>query len=170
MITKIKKDIYAIEFSEFGSIVYLIQLNKKNILIDTGAADNRQELIDSLKQLKLTLGDINTLILTHNHYDHVENLEIFTNAKVYGSKKDFQEQKIIDINDLNIKEFKIIETPGHTKGSFCILYQEILFSGDTIFHNGYIGRTDFPESNEQEMQKSLDKLKKIKFKILCPGH
>ena len=170
MITKIKNNVYAIEFTEFGSIVYLVQLNNKNVLIDTGALNNRQELINSLKQLKLTLKDINIIILTHNHYDHVENTEIFSSAKVYSSKIDFPDKNILNINKLNINDFKIIQTPGHTKGSFCILYKEILFSGDTIFHNGYIGRTDFPESNEQEMRKSLDKLKKINFKILCPGH
>ena len=169
MITKIKKGVYSIEFSQFGSIVYLIQLNKKNILIDTGTFDNRKELIDSLKQLKLTPKNINIIILTHNHYDHIENVGLFTNAKVYGNKDDFPKD-ILDINKLNIKEFKIIETPGHTKGSFCILYQDILFSGDTIFHNGYIGRTDFPESNHQDMVDSLEKLKKVKLKILCPGH
>lgn len=170
MITKIKENVYSIEFSKFGSIVYLIQLDNENILIDTGAFDNRQELINSLKQLKLAPKDINLLILTHRHYDHIENIEIFLDAKIYGSKEDFQEQNIIDIDELKIKELKIIKTPGHTKGSFCILYQNILFSGDTIFHNGYIGRTDFPESNHQDMINSLGKLKKVKFKILCPGH
>ena len=170
MITKIKDNIYSIGFSKFGSIVYLIQLNKKNILIDTGAFDNRQELVESLKQLKLTPKNIDFIILTHRHYDHIENIEIFPDAKIYASKEDFQEQNILDINKLGMKELEIIETPGHTKGSFCILYQDTLFSGDTIFHNGYIGRTDFPESDEKLMEKSLNKLKKIKFKTLCPGH
>ena len=98
MITKIKNNVYAIEFTEFGSIVYLVQLNNKNVLIDTGALNNRQELINSLKQLKLTLKDINIIILTHNHYDHVENTEIFSSAKVYSSKIDFPDKNILNIN------------------------------------------------------------------------
>ena len=75
-----------------------------------------------------------------------------------------------DIKKLTTEKFKLINTPGHSKGSICILYEDILFSGDTIFHNGIIGRTDLPGSSETEMQKSLEKLKLIKFKISCPGH
>jgi len=65
---------------------------------------------------------------------------------------------------------KIIETPGHSKGSICIIHDGVLFSGDTLFHRGTIGRTDLPGSSEKEMQKSLAKLRKIKYEILAPGH
>jgi len=48
--------------------------------------------------------------------------------------------------------------------------EKILFSGDTIFHRGTIGRTDLPTSLPKEMDKSLKKLAKYKYDILCPGH
>lgn len=170
MIFKIKNNIFAIKFKEFGSKVYLIKLNNKNILIDTSSLRNQKQLIDFLNKFNLTPQNINILILTHNHWDHIENKNIFTNAKIYGDKKDFTQSNILNIDKLKIKEFKIIKTPGHSKGSFCILYQDVLFSGDTIFNNGIIGRTDLVGSNPQDMNKSLEKLKKVKFKILCPGH
>ena len=44
-----------------------------------------------------------------------------------------------------------------------------LFSGDTIFHNG-IGRTDLPNSQPEKMAESLEKIKKLNIKTLCPGH
>ena len=37
--------------------------------------------------------------------------------------------------------FQILHTPGHTMGSFCFLFDHLLFSGDTLFYRG-IGRTD----------------------------
>ncbi len=74
-----------------------------------------------------------------------------------------------DIINLNINELKIINTSGHSKGSICILYNDILFSGDTIFHNG-IGRIDLPGGSEKEMRESLQKIQNINYKILCPGH
>ncbi len=169
MITPIKPNIFALEFLEFGSNVYLIKINNQNILIDTSSRANQEELINYLKELNINPKEINILILTHNHWDHVENKELFQNAKIYGHKKDFETKEILPIEELTIKEFKIIKTPGHTKGSFCILYDKILFSGDTIFHQG-IGRTDFPESSPTEMIKSLEKIKKLDFEILCPGH
>ncbi|MFR7832579.1 MAG: MBL fold metallo-hydrolase [Blautia wexlerae] len=36
-----------------------------------------------------------------------------------------------------------LSTPGHTPGSVCLLCENTLFSGDTLFAGSY-GRTDFP--------------------------
>jgi len=169
MLKKIKNNIWQLHFQSFGSCVYLIKLNKKNILIDTGSPQNIEELKNDLKELNLTPQDIDIVILTHNHWDHTGGIILFLNSKIYGNGKDFGEN-LLDINKLNIKEFKIIETPGHSKGEICILYDDVLFSGDTIFHNGGIGRTDLPGSSETEMKESLEKLQKINYEILCPGH
>ena len=69
-------------------------------------------------------------------------------------------------------KLKIIETPGHTKDSICIVDEESksIFTGDTLFKNS-IGRTDLPGSDGGEMAKSLKKLMKFPddFKIY-PGH
>ncbi len=168
MIQKITDNIWQLEFTQFGSNVYLIKLKEKNILIDTSSYINKSELQTYLDKLKVT--KIDTIILTHNHWDHIENVNLFSDTKIYGSKQDFKDKNILSIDELNIPQFKIIKTPGHSKGSFCILYDDILFSGDTVFHNGAIGRLDLPGGSEQDMKNSLEKLQKINFKILCPGH
>lgn len=170
MINKIKDNIWHIKLSSFGSYVYLIKLEKENILIDTSSKINRKELISNLRELKTAPKDIDIVIITHNHFDHTENIPIFKNAKIYGRKNDFKMKKIINIDELNIEGLEIIKTPGHTIGSICILYKDVLFSGDTIFHRGTIGRTDLPTSSPEHMKHSLEKLKEINFKILCPGH
>lgn len=170
MIKKISDNIWQITCRNFGSHVYVVKLNNQNVLIDTDARANRDELISELKRLKINPSDVDVVILTHAHYDHVENVPIFRRAKIYGSKRDFKQKKVIDIDKLRIPEFEIIKTPGHSHGSICILYKDVLFSGDTIFHRKTIGRTDLPGSDENEMRKSLDKLRKIKFRVLAPGH
>jgi len=169
MIKQINENIFQMYFKEFGSCVYFVRLDNKNILIDTSSEETSSELISDLKRLKLEPKDLDILILTHNHPDHTGNCKLFTRAKFYASKKDFREG-FYDIDELNFPDFKIIHTPGHSEGSICILYGDVLFSGDTIFHDGMIGRTDFPGGSEKEMKKSLEKLKQIKFKILCTGH
>ncbi len=196
-IEKIKQNIWQFNFQEFGSCVYLIKIKNKNILIDTGSPMNKQELLNNLKELNFNPKEIDIIILTHNHFDHTGNIDLFPNAKIYGSKEDFKQENtrdksklnnkeleilktaeqyekkdfsIIDIDKLPIKEFKIIKTPGHTPGGICILYQDVLFSGDTIFGQGYIGRTDLSGGDYEELQKSIEKLKRIEYKILCPGH
>ena len=181
MIISIKPNIYQLHFKEFGSCVYILK-NKFTILIDTSSASAKEELLNDLKTLEIPPEKVNVVILTHNHYDHIENLNLFKNAKIYQAEK-LNEKSIIKAKTGNfsinssqgsqikeLPEMKIIETPGHTPESKCFLYQNILFSGDTIFHNGGIGRMDLPGGSEEQMMKSLKKLSKIKYKILCPGH
>lgn len=170
MIKKIKENIFQLYFRNFGSCVYYVKIKNNNIIIDTGSSLNKSELINDLQELKIAPEEIDTLILTHSHYDHTGNVDLFKNAKIYASKLEFSEKNIMDIHRLNINEFKIIKTPGHSKGSFCILYGDVLFSGDTIFHNGGIGRMDLEGGSEEEMFKSLKVLEKIPYKILLPGH
>jgi len=170
MTQKIKPNIWKFSFKKFGSYVYLIKLNKKNILIDTSSPQNVEQLKKELKKLKLNPEDIDVVILTHNHWDHTGGILLFLNSEIYGGKRDFPEKKVLNINKLKIPEFKIIKTPGHSKGGICILYKNILFSGDTLFHRKLIGRTDLPGSSKKEMKNSLKKLSKLKYKILCPGH
>ena len=53
-------------------------------------------------------------------------------------------------------EFRIIHTPGHTRGSVCFLFERFhaLFSGDTIFHSS-VGRTDLPGGSQESLVKSI---------------
>ena len=72
------------------------------------------------------------------------------------------------------KEWQVIATPGHTKGSVSYFVPgdvPYLFSGDTLFYESY-GRTDLYGGSETEIKKS------IKEKLFClpdetlvyPGH
>ena len=77
----------------------------------------------------------------------------------------------IDIQDY-IKGFsiKVLFTPGHTWGSVCLLIEDCLFTGDTLF-NGDIGRVDLPGGNKQVLNKSLKIISKIpKDTNIYPGH
>ncbi|MBU2576296.1 MAG: MBL fold metallo-hydrolase [Nanoarchaeota archaeon] len=160
MIIRIKQNVFQFNFQTFGSTVYLIKLANQNIIIDTSSKENKQELLADLKELNIAPEDIVILILTHSHWDHVGNNDLFKNAKIITNKN----------LDKLPKELKPIQTPGHTQDSVCIIYKDILFSGDTIFHEGGRGRTDLPEGNEKQIFESIEKLKKVKYKTLCPGH
>ena len=75
-------------------------------------------------------------------------------------------------------KWKVLITPGHTKGSMCLYLpasenggeRGILFSGDTLFC-GAFGRTDFPGGSMNEMVKSLKRLDTLPSDTLVfPGH
>jgi hydroxyacylglutathione hydrolase len=163
MISPISKNVYKLYFDTFGSCAYLLKLSK-NILIDTSSKDNGEELIHDLKEAGLKPEEINIILLTHSHWDHTGNVDLFKNAKIY------KKENIERLKDEGLTDFQVIQTPGHTKDSICFLYKDILFSGDTLFEDGNIGRTDFPESQPEKMEDSLNKLNKMKYSVICAGH
>jgi glyoxylase-like metal-dependent hydrolase (beta-lactamase superfamily II) len=50
--------------------------------------------------------------------------------------------------------FKVIHTPGHTPGGICLLHDQTLFSGDTLFA-GSVGRSDFPGGSHEQLIDSI---------------
>lgn len=172
---------------------YILYGEDKNaFIVDPGGSSDL--IIETIEKNKLNLKFI---LITHGHVDHVgavARLKEKYNVHVYMSEidKDFLEspEKMRSSSfglettpasvEHTVKEgdeipfgkyfIKVIETPGHTLGSVCYLYNNVLFSGDTLF-NGSIGRTDFPESDQEKMQQSLKKLKSLddKIYVLC-GH
>ena len=79
-------------------------------------------------------------------------------GKPYSVKPDVwvKEGDIITVGSMSCR---VLETPGHTKGSICFYFENdgILISGDTMFCESY-GRTDFYSGNAKEMKESLNRL------------
>ena len=68
-----------------------------------------------------------------------------------------------------IADFKVIHTPGHTRGGICLYDGESLISGDTIFAGGGVGRMDIG-GDYMEMKNSVAKLLELDVKNIYPGH
>lgn len=165
------------------------------LIIDPG--DSPDFILEELQRKKLTpIG----IIATHGHFDHimaVGELQLSFNIPLFIFREDmflvdrlestakhflgFEPSVVkpktfnyLTPGDINIRELKfhVIQTPGHTPGSCCLYFKEenILFSGDTLFHNG-IGRYDFSYSDKDKLSQSLKKLFTLPKKtIVYPGH
>jgi glyoxylase-like metal-dependent hydrolase (beta-lactamase superfamily II) len=139
-----------------------------------------------LKEIEESKAKLKYIILTHGHWDHtlsVLKIREKTGAKIliHEAEKEFvkfaaigeprpegrevdeflKEDSEIKIGDLVLK---VIHTPGHTKGSICLTGENEIFTGDTIFKDGY-GRTDLKGGSQKDLENSLEKLKKF----LKPG-
>ena len=153
---------------------------------------NEIGLIDPGEEAERILFEINKynsklkfIINTHYHSDHVLANQVIkgaTGAKIliHENERDFLEGFIpdqylsdgdfIEIGDVKLR---VILTPGHTKGSVCLLdlKERFIFTGDTLFLDGY-GRIDLPGGDELQMDHSLQMLKKLikPGMEVYPGH
>lgn len=119
--------------------------------------------------------DLKYVISTHSHFDHVDgNEELLqkTKAKLVMHELNECDVAVKEGDALNVGDLilKILETPGHTPDSICILVNEkYLFTGDTLFV-GCVGRI-FYEQGYLDQPKSLERIKKLSGKItIYPGH
>ena len=161
------------------------------ILVDTGTGENEGYLHSCIKELGINVDDIDVIVNTHCHFDHVGGNKFFPNAKIAIGEYDSESLRDVDSKltvsgmfgskisrhdvDIELKEgdkianFEVISTPGHTSGGISLYDGEILICGDTIFANGGIGRMDIG-GNIDDMKNSLAKLKELDVKYLLPGH
>ncbi len=132
--------------------------------------------------------NINSIFITHNHYDHIDGLKdiiSFLNKEIiiWIGINDSNKLKELKINPKyikyyeNSKQYKLnqtiiqfISTPGHTPGSTCILIEDNLFSGDTLFPGGP-GRTQDSKSFKILIDNIEKKLLNLSEHIIVhPGH
>lgn len=175
---------------------YIIQdeITKETMVVDPGA-----EVDKIIEMLDIMNSKLKYIYLTHCHGDHIgavqqlkekrggmvlihrfdadglinENISLTTYIGVDAS---FETDSRLDDNDLihlgNL-EFKVIHTPGHTKGGSSLYCEEESFvlTGDTLFR-GTWGRTDLPSGSIEEIMNSITNKLLIlpDDTIVYPGH
>ena len=131
--------------------------------------------------------EITAVLLTHGHFDHVggvRELAAETGCPVYLHEAElsmppqmtagplfytntYGEGDFVEAAGLS---FKVLHTPGHTPGSVCLLCENAMFSGDTLFW-GSCGRTDLPGGSWATIRKSLLRLADLSGDYdVYPGH
>lgn len=174
----------------YGANCYILfdEEAKEAVVLDPGG-----DVDDIEKELNKLEAKVKYIILTHGHFDHttgVDGLKAVTKATVAIGKNDndmilkevqyygplIEGGADITLSDGDTLEFgkhsiKVIDTPGHTPGGVCLLVENHLFTGDTLFKRS-IGRSDLAGGNHETLIRSIKEKLAIlpKNTIVYPGH
>ncbi len=188
-------EIKAFPCGMLGTNCYIVYDKNNCVIFDPDFAfPSEYEMIrEFLKDKKL-----HAVVLTHGHFDHIgsvdevcseygvplyiheQDKEMLTDTRKNASflLPDLSVRCKTDANTFNNEDvlrfgsvdFKVMHTPGHTKGSCCFIFEDFIISGDTLFKNG-LGRTDLYGGSSEELYSSLRKLFSLEknYKVY-PGH
>lgn len=162
-----------------GTNCYIVrkEYSDRCVVIDPG--EDGARISRYIRDNQLILEDI---LLTHGHFDHISGVSDLVSGSggricIYEGEKTllgdagmnvsgitgrpvslradvlFQDGQVYETAGM---KFRVIHTPGHTKGSCCYYMEQekILFCGDTLFFES-VGRSDLPTGNSRELIASL---------------
>lgn len=170
-------------FGIYQTNCYILKTDKGDFIIDAG--------VDSASWVRENAKNPLCILNTHGHFDHIwcnHELKETLQIPIYCPKDDafMLESDCFDLGltptkpDFKVKPDEIVTIAGidiefmhfagHTPGCSMIKIGDYIFSGDFIFYRS-IGRSDFPYSNAEDMQRSLRRFGEIKYDCpLYPGH
>lgn len=178
--------------------VVLIEGAQRTI-VDVGHVGRRMPLKAALKMRGLTPADIDNVVVSHVHWDHAQNLDIFPDARilVHGSERRYAanphpddwatpawsgrmleiQRRIEEVEEGDEIEpgVRIIHTPGHSVGSICVVAETeqglAVVSGD-VLHYGVAALTRKNPVvfwSEREASLSIDRVVEM-ADVIYPGH
>jgi len=196
-VRQITSQVYLLESTK-GAYCYLVKADAL-VLIDTHYRFNKRNILKELKANQIQLSDIKHIILTHADMDHMGNvasLEELTGATIWagtaeipyimGEKERPSFKKYIakimrarkpkyvrPLKDGDeVSGIQVVETPGHTEGHICLIYDDVLFAGDLVEERDGLC-IPYPVKwnwNTQILFQSIHKLSAYPFQWVCMAH
>jgi glyoxylase-like metal-dependent hydrolase (beta-lactamase superfamily II) len=159
-----------------GCLSYMVGCAKEKVCVvidpELDKADDYAGLAEFFKAQILYAID------THTHADHNSACKVMRER--YGVRvvmhratdAPYIDVRVDDGDEIKFgqQSLKVLYTPGHTQDAMCLLFEDRVFTGDTLLIGG-CGRTDLPGGSAESQYQSLLKLKALGDDILVyPGH
>lgn len=168
------------------------------ILIDTGHVGRRQVLWSALEARGLVPADIDMVLLTHAHWDHIQNIDVFDQATVLihpdeyeysrdphsrefamppwtRSILDRQRIRLVVEGDELIPGVRVVELPGHTVGSIGLTVEtgsgRAVVTGDALHYASVAlsRRSPLVFWDEELAKESINRILGL-ADVIYPGH
>ncbi len=198
LIQEVADGIYQIRGRQGAAHIYIVKGSRRTVMIDSGLSQTFAITQSALAELGMTPGDIDLVLLTHDHIDHAGGAPLMPTSCVVAAhrmsaeklalKDEFAQYNQVfaagfahvqvdvclehgSIIDTGSHQLEVIYTPGHCSGAIC-LYEHrtrAMFTADVIMANGVVGGV-VASGNISDFIGSLRRLRPWHIDLLLPGH
>jgi len=145
------------------------------MLVDPGILESQQVLIDALQKENLTVNDVNTICVTHSHFDHYRNVGMFPDAKTLEYFSLWNKETVEKWSENFTPNIRVLHTPGHDYTGITLFVTTsdgiVAICGDVFW------RENYPlDPHDDAFASNPEKLKESRAMILqtadwiIPGH
>ena len=148
------------------------------IVVDTSSDFMRSPIKSAFKQIgKIFPDDVDMVVLTHCHTDHIGNVSLFKNATVYvheGEECTIPNAKIVKEDTEIAKGVRLVHTPGHSDGSMSVFVEadrRYAIVGDAAPLKDNVTKRIIPtlHTDAEAARASLEKIAEW-ADVIVPGH
>ena len=197
-VAELRPGIFQIRGLNGSSHSYVIKGDYMNVMIDSGSDQNFPMLERGLRKIGLKVRDINLMVNSHEHCDHIGANRYFQESTMIAAYRLAASKMIAgdyyvtmykgnDLNEIPLRvhlwlenmmridlgnySLRVFHTPGHTSGCISIIETTLglLFSADSVFAGGTLSYIAESGSVGDYLD-SLARLRCFKLQALYPGH
>jgi len=177
------------------SACYLVTTARgERILFDTGGYNERAVVVAKLAERGITTDAIDMLVLSHLHFDHAANWDVFPKAEIVVHQRELAYAGSADADGAVLRfhaqalqersrvravsgdeialtpELTLLHVPGHTPGAVALAVGGSVLCGDAVKSRWDLeGTLSPPWWNQEEALRSIKRLQSL-AEVLLPGH
>lgn len=158
----------------------LVRTGGRSVLVDTGSSFTVRELEKGLEAAGISADEVDTVVLTHHHPDHVGGIGLFPDAEIImaqGPGIPGRDVHFITEDTEIIQGVRMVMTPGHTWDSASLFVSipgdglKYAIAGDAVPKRSNIEKRKVPALNvsPEDAMRSMEHIVRW-ADIVVPGH
>lgn len=180
------------------SSVVLVRRSGRVLLFDTGSPGDRVGLLAALAAEALAPEAVDGIVLSHLHFDHALNVELFPNADICLHRTELAyaqdpalddlaicawatdaiarhpRLKLLDGEPELIEGIRVLHTPGHTAGcislAMTVAGEAWILAQDAVKHRKELALGDVEmAADRSDARTSLERIRRL-ARVVVPGH